>query len=210
MHAGLTRSVAALVAAGSLLAIAACADPDDTNEAATTLATMSTSNVQTIPPTLPPTTPGPGAVSQTDLDYEVKAGDFLSGIATRYKVKIDDIVAYNEWADGTNHPLYPGDVIRIPPGYTVPDESATTTTAATETTEDDGDTGEGDDTDESTTSPPSTVDTSAGGSYTVVANDYLGGIAEKVNSTIDAIVEANGWADGANHPLYPGDVIKIP
>lgn len=205
MHAGLTRSVAALVAAGSLLAIAACADPDDTNDSGTTLATLTTANVQTIPPTEPPTTPGPGAVSQIALDYEVKAGDYLSGIATRYKVSLDDLVAFNDWAEGSGHPINPGDIIKIPPGYTVPDESATTTTAASETT--DGDTGEGGD---STTSPPTTVDTSGGGTYTVVANDYLGGIAEKVNSTVDAIVEANGWSDGAAHALHPGDVIKIP
>lgn len=204
MHAGLTRSVAALVAAGSLLAMAACADPDDTTEAATTLATMSTANVQTIPPTAPPTTVGAGGVSQVDTEYTVVAGDYLSGIATRYKVKVDEIVAYNDWADGTGHPLYPGDVIKIPPGFTVPDLTPTTTTAAPST----GEGGSG--SDESTTSPPTTLDTSQGGTYTVVANDYLGGIAEKVDSTVDAIVEANGWADGAGHVLQPGDVIKIP
>lgn len=207
MHAGLTRSVAALVAAGSLLAIAACADPDDTTEAGTTLATLTTANVQTIPPTEPPTTVGPGGVSQVDTEYTVQAGDYLSSIANRYKVKLEDLVAYNDWADGANHALYPGDIIKIPPGFTVPDESATSTTAAgTETTG--GDTGEGGG--ESTTSPPTTVDTSGGGSYTVVAGDYLSGIAKKVGSTVEAIVEANGWADGANHVLIPGDVIKIP
>jgi|EndMetStandDraft_3_1072993.scaffolds.fasta_scaffold329361_1 LysM repeat protein len=205
MHAGLTRSVAALVAAGSLLAIAGCADPDDTTDAATTVATLTTANVQTIPPTAPPTTAGPGAVSQIALDYEIKAGDYLSGIAARYKVKLDDLIAFNDWADGTNHPINPGEIIKIPPGYTVPDESATTTTAATETT--DGDTGEGGD---STTSPPTTVDTAGGGTYTVVANDYLQGIAEKVGSTVDAIVEANGWPEGAAHVLQPGEKIKIP
>jgi LysM repeat protein len=87
----------------------------------------------------------------------------------------------------------------------VPGESETSTTVAgTETT---GGDSEGD---ASTTSPPTTVDTSGGGSYTVVANDYLQGIAEKVGSTVDAIVEANGWPDGAGHVLIPGEVIKIP
>jgi len=139
----------------------------------------------------------------------VQAGDFLSGIATRYKVKLDDLVAYNDWADGANHALYPGDIIKIPPGFTVPDESATsTTTGDTETTG--GDSGEGGEADESTTSPPTTVDTSGGGTYTVVANDYLQGIAEKVGSTVDAIVEANGWPEGAAHVLQPGETIKIP
>jgi LysM repeat protein len=209
MHAGLTRSVAALVAAGSLLVIAACADPDDTTDAGTTPVTMSTANVQTIPPTAPPTTAGPGAVSSIDTEYTVQAGDYLYGIAERYQVKADEIAAYNEWADGINHPLNPGQVIRIPPGFTVPDESATTTTAAADTTGgDEGDTGEGGD--ESTTSPPTTVDTSGGGTYTVVANDYLQGIAEKVGSTVEAIVEANGWPEGSAHVLQPGETIKIP
>jgi LysM repeat protein len=204
MHPGLTRSVAALVAAGSLLAIAACADPDDTTDAGTTLATMTTANVQTIPPTAAPTTAGPGAVSSVDTTYTVVSGDYLSGIALRYKVKLDELVAYNDWPEGTDHAINPGDVIKIPPGFTVPDPSATSTTATATTS---GDTGEGGDT---TTSPPSTVDTTGGGTYTVVANDYLGGIAEKVNSTVDAIVEANGWPEGAAHVLQPGDKIKIP
>lgn len=196
--------MAALVAVGSLLGLAACADPDDTTDSGTTLATLTTEAVQTVPTTPAPTTIGPGMVSGTDTTYEVKSGDYLSGIATRYKVALDELVAYNEWADGSNHPINPGDIIKIPPGYTVPDESATTTTAATSTSDTTAEGGE------STTSPPTTVDTSGGGTYTVEPNDYLGGIAEKVNSTVDAIVEANGWPEGKDHVLIPGDVIKIP
>lgn len=207
MHSRMTRSVVALAAAGSLLGLAACADPDDTTDAGTTLVTMSSANVQTIPPTAPPTTAGPGQVSQIETQYTVQAGDYLSGIASRYKVKVDDIVAYNEWADGINHPLHPGDVIRIPPGFTVPDLTPTTTTTAAGGS---GEGGGGEGSGESTTSPPTTIDTSQGGTYTVVANDYLGGIAKKVGTTVEAIVEANGWPDGVNHVLIPGEVIKIP
>jgi LysM repeat protein len=201
MHPGLTRSLVAIAAAGALLGIAACADPDDSSDSSgTTVVTITQADVQTIPPTSSTAPPQPGDVVQTELDYEVQSGDFLSGIASRYSVSLDDMVAYNEWPDGANHPLYPGDIIKIPPGYKLPTESTTTTAAASETS---GAT-------DSTAAPSSTIDTSEGGSYEVQAGDYLAGIAIKVGSTIDAIVAANGWADGANHPLYPGDIIKIP
>ena len=29
-------------------------------------------------------------------------------------------------------------------------------------------------------------------------------------TTVDAIVKANGWTDGANHVIFPGQVIKMP
>lgn len=49
-----------------------------------------------------------------------------------------------------------------------------------------------------------------GATYTIEAGDYLSGIATKFNTTVDAIVAANGWSDGAAHALFPGDVINLP
>lgn len=46
--------------------------------------------------------------------------------------------------------------------------------------------------------------------YTVAGGDALYAIAERFCTTADAIVTANGWADGISHPLYPGDAITIP
>jgi LysM repeat protein len=195
----------AVAAAVASIGLAACADPDDSGDTSdTTVVTVTQADVQTIPPTSSTLPPGPGEVVNQALDYEVQSGDYLAGIAAKYSVSLDELIAYNEFPEGANHPLYPGDVIQIPPGYTIPAETTTTTTAATAAT-----TGSTDSTaagEETST----TVDTSQGGSYEVQAGDYLAGIATKVGSTVDAIVAANGWADGASHPLYPGDIIKIP
>ena len=55
-----------------------------------------------------------------------------------------------------------------------------------------------------------TFNASTGGSYKVVGGDYLGGIAKKTGATVDGIVAANGWADGAGHVIIPGQTIKLP
>ena len=58
---------------------------------------------------------------------------------------------------------------------------------------------------------PTTARSGAGAAtYTVVANDTLSGIARKSGTTIQAIIAANGWADGASHRINPGDVITLP
>ena len=44
----------------------------------------------------------------------------------------------------------------------------------------------------------------------VEAGDYLSGIAPKFDTTVEPSSQANGWSDGANHALYPGDVINLP
>src|SRR5690349_18309951 len=43
----------------------------------------------------------------------------------------------------------------------------------------------------------------AANTYTIVAGDYLYGIAKKLNCTADKLVSENGWPDGLNHPLNP-------
>ena len=55
-----------------------------------------------------------------------------------------------------------------------------------------------------------TFDTASGGTYVIVANDYLGLIAKKTGTTVDGIIAANGWPDGVNHVLIPGQSIKLP
>ncbi len=203
MRSGSTRSLLAVAAALALIGVAACADPDDSADGSgTTVVTITRADTQTIPPTSSTLPPGPGEVVQQALDYEVQSGDTLYGLASRYKVDVNELVSYNDWSDGLQHPLHPGDVIKIPPGYTIPSETTTTTTAAAGT----GST----DSTEAGAETSTTVDTSQGGTYEVQPNDTLIGIAKKVNSTVDAIVAANGWSDGTSHVLIPGDTIKIP
>jgi LysM repeat protein len=46
--------------------------------------------------------------------------------------------------------------------------------------------------------------------YTVVPGDSLGVIARLHGITVDELALYNGWAEGASHVLFAGDVIRIP
>ncbi len=59
-------------------------------------------------------------------------------------------------------------------------------------------------------STPPTLGAGAANGYTVVAGDYLYGIAKKLSCSADKLVNENGWPDGLNHPLSPGDTLTIP
>lgn len=64
---------------------------------------------------------------------------------------------------------------------------------------------------QSGTSPtPTPAITVADQQYTVAAGDALYAIADSFCTTADAIVAANAWSDGVNHPLFPGDPITVP
>jgi len=54
-----------------------------------------------------------------------------------------------------------------------------------------------------------TVDIDAPGTYTIVADDTLSGIAAKTGTTVDAIVAVNGWAD-AQQVIQVGQDIEMP
>jgi LysM repeat protein len=228
------RSTLALAGFGTvtLLALTGCIDDAGTGaSSATTLAPLVQSSFVTLPPATtttivaPVTTPvvtntttagSPGAATTTtaagsddDTDstsggatgggggsYTVQSGDTVFGIARTHGVSAQALADANGWSDGTSHPIFPGDTIELPAGASATattagssSSGATTTTSATSTSAGGG---------------------SSGGTYTVVAGDYLAGIAAKVGTTVQAIVTANGWSDGADHPIYPGDVIKLP
>jgi N-acetylmuramoyl-L-alanine amidase len=185
----------ARLGAVTLLAVAAlgaCGGSDASPS--TTLQPLGPTNFATIPPV------DDTGVDSTGVDnpipseeiYTVQAGDALSIIASRFGVTAQEIADYNDWEDGINHPIFPGNEIKIPggerPAVTDPPAAAATTTT--------------------TTTAPSTGGGS--GTYEVQAGDYLSGIASKFDTTAQAIVQANGWTDGVNHAIYPGDIIKLP
>jgi LysM repeat protein len=167
----------------------------DTASTATTLKPLTSTNFATVPPVAETTTTAVGNPVPEQQVYTVQAGDFLSKIAQQFGVTMDEIVQYNDWADGTAHPLFPGDEIIIPGGATPPADPAGGTTTIPITG------GE-----VTTTSVAATAD---GATYTVVAGDFLAGIADKFDTTIDAIVAANGWPD-ATVVIIPGQTIKLP
>jgi LysM repeat protein len=59
-------------------------------------------------------------VSMGEQEYTVQAGDNLAKIADRFQVSVGIVANYNEWPDGSNHLLLPGETILIPPGGAIP------------------------------------------------------------------------------------------
>lgn len=178
-------------AAAGVLGLTACGG-DDSSATNTTLKPLTSTDYVTTPPVVSSTI-DPANTVPPEREYTVQAGDYLFGIASAFGVKAEDIASYNGWTDGIQHPLNPGDVIKIPPGGTTPTTAAPTAAGASETS-----------------AATTTLPEGAQGTYTVEAGDYLYSIAEKFDTTPQAIAEANGWSDGVNHAIFPGDVIKIP
>jgi LysM repeat protein len=183
----------------AVLGAAACGSGGGTGAAPASTLKIGTPSYQTLLPqvtsTLPsPTVPGqPGAVVPGSQTYTVKSGDIMVRIAKAYCITAQAIVDYNGWEDGFNHFLTPGATINIPPGACAPGSATPEVTApnvaiATSTT----------------------FDASLGGFYTVQSGDYLSGIASKTGSTVQGIIDANGWVEGTGHVLIPGEKIRLP
>jgi LysM repeat protein len=199
------RSRLVLVGLGalSLLGVSACSSEAGTGAPPASTIKVGTPSYQTLAPvvtstTVPPTLPGQAAGTPVpnEQQYTVVGGDLVVRIAKKFCVKAQDIADYNGWVEGITHPIYPGNVVKIPPNGCLPGTATETTGAPTAPT--------------TPAATSTTFDASGGATYTVVANDYLGGIAKKVGTTVDAIVAANGWADGDKHVIIPGQVIKLP
>lgn len=192
----------------ALLGGASCGSSGGTGAPAATTIRIGTPSYQTLPPQVTSTVPAPTVVGSNGVvgivpgeqTYTVKSGDIMVRIASKFCITAQDIVDYNGWADsgGFSHPLFAGDVVRIPPNSCGPDTGTTDpATAATAV----GGTG----------TPEGTTTTVASGpTYTVQAGDYLLAIAQKTGTTVEEIVAANQWPDGDKHNLIPGQKIKLP
>jgi LysM repeat protein len=169
-------------------------------------------NYVTIPPapvtTPPPTTPidAPGSILPYETEYTILADDYPSTVASKFKVKFEDLMTLNSWTllESGIVPEWPGvgGIIKIPAGATVPGEPPdpgplnssttvagapaeppTTTAAATTTTEPEGE---------------------SCGTYEIVAGDTPGVVATKLNTTIDKLDSVNRSTKG-----YKGFVLGI-
>ena len=173
-------------------------------DGAQTTVAAATQGTSVAPPMLPSTTTSIGALANPGTDasdssvpsagertYTVVARDTVFGIARRYGITAPALAELNDWADGITHPIYPGDKIKVPRGASTPPPPTT-----------------GDNSSATTTS--TTVAAGPGGTYVIVAGDYLAGIAAKNDTTVQAIVAVNGWPDGDKHLIVPGQTIKLP
>jgi peptidoglycan endopeptidase LytE len=154
---------------------------------------IDTTDFATIPPVASTDAPGTTLAPVGEQSYTVQSGDVLVNIAKRFGTTAEEIASYNQWADGTAHLIYAGLVIKIPPGATAATDTGTGTGATS-----------------TTGVTTTTVETAAGGTYTVQDGDTLSGIAKNFDVTVDQLVAVNGWSDGAAHLIYAGMEIKIP
>ena len=163
-------------------------ETDDSSTATTAVPTTSGATTTT-------SATGPGT-------YTIVAKDTLYGIAKKCSIGPSELAAYNDWTDGVDHLIIAGQKIKMPcvPKATSTDSTSTTVAGSTATTTAAG----------TSTGTSTTVAAGAGGTYTVQPGDFLSGIAAKTGTTVDAIVAANGWTDGAKHVIFPGQVIKMP
>ena len=76
----------------------------------------------------------PGQVTDQEQTYTVAYGDYLNGIASMFGLNALAIADANGWTEGVSHPMYPGDVIKIPAGGIVPLPTTTTEPKAAPTT----------------------------------------------------------------------------
>jgi LysM repeat protein len=192
----------AALAASPVLSLASCGG--DAEGARTTLGTVQTTSyvvedpvTTTTTTTLPAVLPE-GEISPTEQSYVVVAGDSVYKIASKHGITPDALVNYNAWTDGINHPLFQGDVVKIPPNSKVP--SATPDTQAPSG----GGGGGGGDTTSQTTTPAG-----VGCTHTVVEGDNPTRVAKKYGITVDELAAAN-----AGNPAYQnfliGSQLSIP
>lgn len=206
----------------AMVTLAACGDGGGTADAPEPTRIPPTNYVTIVPVTTttgPPTTLGPDA-PQPEQTYEIKSGDYAIKIAKAFNVQLADLVTANGWKPDASDFPGPGTIIKIPAGGTV--EGATASSVAgqtsTQTSTASGSSstvaGGSSTTVKSSTSTTGTTikggqSNCAVGEYTVKDGDALSLIAKKFDTTMQAIVDVNGW-EGVNHVIYKGLKIKIP
>jgi len=138
----------------------------------------------TLTPTLAPTeTPLPTFTPLPPISYTVQSGDLCSGLAYYYNVSIQSIIDLNHLT--TSCVLIPGETLLIPQPTPTASPTVTSTTNAADATQ-------------------SACQTDT---YTVQANDTLGGISNAYDVSINAIESYNGMSSDT---VWEGMVLVIP
>jgi LysM repeat protein len=209
----LATAVGFALASGLLLTLTSCGDNGGTAQSATTVTIQPTSYVirdqVTTTTTAVDNTATAEGRSPVEQAYTVQAGDYPVQIATLYDVSLEELSNYNQWESDYSDFPSPGGTVRIPPNAKLVNPDAPETTdAETATTEADEPSDDESSDDESTTS------TTLGGpcdpgTYTLEANDYPAGVAQKFDVSVEALNEANAATEGYDG-FYVGLEIVIP
>ena len=129
-------AVLAAFGVGPLLLATGCGGDTATGANATLVNIQPTTYTEIPPVTTTTTTTIPigdleaGTRSPNEQLYTIRAGDSLGKIAELHDITLDQLVSYNEFPDGANQLILPGDVIKIPPGALVPGTASSGSTGS--------------------------------------------------------------------------------
>lgn len=112
--------------------------------------------------------------------YTVVSGDYLTGIAAKLKVSTTALLTANKLS--LNSLIWPGMQLAVPKGGVLPAAPAPSTTTPTPT--------------------------ATPGAYTVVRNDSLSGIAQKLGVKLSSLLTTNQMT--VSSLIYPGMQLKVP
>ena len=122
------------------------------------------------------------ATATSGLTYVVARNDSLSGIASKTKVKLNDLLAVNGFK--ATSVILPGQVIKLP-------DTAVVVAVSTNN------------------APTVAAQVGVSGStYTVVKNDSLSGIASKAKVSLSSFLAVNGFKKTS--VIVPGQIVKLP
>jgi LysM repeat protein len=150
--------------------------------------------------------------------YTIRSGDTFSGVAERFGVSLDDLIAANPGVDPGG--LHDGDVINLPETAgapaPAPTEGPTDTPAAEEEAPTEPPVVEEVPTDTPVPPPPPTeappletpTTQSLGSTYIVEPGDSIASIAQRFGYTVETLIAANPTIDPNN--LTPGQVLILP
>ena len=122
------------------------------------------------------------ATATSGLTYVVATNDSLSGIASKAKVKFNDLLAVNGFKSSSV--ILPGQVIKLPDTAVVVTVSVSSAVVAA----------------------APVIASSA--TYTVVKNDSLSGIASKAKVSLSEFLTVNGFTKSS--VIRPGQIVKLP
>ncbi len=197
--------VLAAFGVGPLLLAAGCGGSTPTGAGATIANIQPTSFVE-IPPatTTSTTTTVPqgelpvGTRSPSEQAYEIQGGDSLGKIAGLYDISLEQLINYNQFPDGANQLILPGQTIKIPPDALVPGTATETDTGTDTATDPDPGT---DDTTEDTA-------TGVGCTHTIAEGEFPNKVASQYDITTDELYAAN--PGGVMDTFLVGATLNIP
>lgn len=174
--------VASLIGAGCV-ALAGCGD-NSTSAGNSPVQVRETSYAmlepETTTTTLAPaatTVPPEGAIDPNEQTYVIQSGDSVSRIASIHGITMDALVQYNQWPDGINHTLIPGQEVRIPPNAKVPGTGTSGGAAGTPSG--------------GSAVPPQTEPAGEPCTYTIQAGDNPSRVASKYGISFNILQAAN-------------------